>query len=221
MDKRALETAAQQLATAELVCRGMGIILRGAQKELAQLKPKSIFEGIEVKQQRQQLEQSVQTAQKDFDDSLAEVTELTEQVNAMRAQLPELSGRRYWWDVPFRPEETVELDAYCFDSGDYVETPPLHTGMEGNRSVLRPREQAMNYTMLSTRLTDPRFIPIHLDKKKLKLHLNDSMELRGALQHLLQLGAVRGHLLHEPGGGPLGDHLARVSSGRAVQTRRV
>lgn len=178
MDKQTLEAAAQQLATAELVCRGMGLIAQNTQKELAQFKPKSAFEGKEIKQKRQQLEAETLAAQENFDHSLTEVKELTEQVNSLRAQLPELAGKQYWWDVPFRPEETTEPDSYCFDDGVYMETAPLSTGMEGANSVLRHKVQHLNYTLLSSRLTDPAFIPLFLDKKKLKLHLNDTMELR-------------------------------------------
>ena len=103
---------------------------------------------------------------------------LTEQVNSIRAQLPELAAKQYWWDVPFRPEETTEPDAYCFDDGVYMETPPLYTDIEGATSVLRHKVQRLNYTLLSSKLTNPSVIPLFLDKKKLKLHLNDTMELR-------------------------------------------
>lgn len=178
MDKQTLEAAAQQLATAELVCRGMGLIAQNARKELAQFKPKSAFEGKEIKQKRQQLEEDVLTAQKNFDRSISEIKELTAQVNSIRAQLPELAGKQYWWDIPFRPEEFTEPDAYCFDNGIYLETEPLSTGMDGANSVLCHKAQKLNYTLLSSRLTNPHLIPLFVDKKKLKLHLNDTMELR-------------------------------------------
>ena len=178
MDKQTLEHAAQQLATAELVCRGMGITAQNAQAELARFKPKSVFEGKEVKRQRQYLELEAQSAQANFERARSEVNELTAQVNSLRAQLPELSGKRYWWDVPFRTEDAVEPDTYHFDDGEYVETPPLHIDVERGFSVLRPKTQRMSYAMLSMRLTDPGFVLLHLDKKKLKLHLNDEMELR-------------------------------------------
>lgn len=178
MDKQTLQAAAQQLATAELVCRGMGLIAQNAQKELAQFKPKSAFEGKEIKQQRQQLEEALQAAQKSFEHAVAEVEELTKQANSIRVQLPELAGKQYWWDVPFRTEEASEPDAYCFDDGFYMETEPLHTSVEGASSMLYHKKQGLNYTLLSSRLTDASFIPLFLDKKKLKLHLNDTMELR-------------------------------------------
>ena len=178
MDKQTLEAAAQQLATAELVCRGMGITAQNAQKALTQFAPKSAFEGKEVKRQRQYLEMEAQAAQANFQRARSEVDGLTAQVNSMRAQLPELAGKQYWWDVPFRSEEFAEPDSYRFDNGEYVETPPLHTDVEGGSSVLRPKTRRMSYAMLSSRLTDPDFVLLHLDKKKLKLHLNDEMELR-------------------------------------------
>lgn len=178
MDKQRLEAAAQQLATAELVCRGMGLIAQNAQKELAQFKPKSAFEGKEVKQKRQQLEADFLAAQHNFDHSAAEVKELTAQANSLRARLPELAAKRYWWDVTFRPEEATEPDAYCFDDGTYLETEPLTTGVEGGNSVLCHKAQKLNYTLLSSKLTNPHLIPLFVDKKKLKLHVNDAMELR-------------------------------------------
>lgn len=178
MDKKTLEDAAQQLATAELVCRGMGVILKNAQLELKQVPPKSTFEGKQVKQERQRLEEALQAARSNFDRSAAEVAELTDRVNGLRAQSEELSSKRYWWDVPFCPEEAAEPDAYCFDGGFYVETLPLKTGMEGAYSTLYHRSQTINYSLLSMRLTDGLFLPLFLDKKKLKLHLNDPMEAR-------------------------------------------
>ena len=92
MDKSTLEAAAQQLATAELVCRGMKIIAENAKKELEQFPKKSAFEKKSVKLERQQLEDSCEVATGNFERASHEVVELTEKVCSIRAQVADLSS---------------------------------------------------------------------------------------------------------------------------------
>lgn len=185
MDKKELEAVAEQLATSELVCRGMGLIAENTRKAYESYQPKSVFEG---KKEKRRLEAVWQDACAQYERSCAQVAELTKQLDSLRAQSEELATKRYWWDVPFRAEEADEPDAYSFSDGIYVETGKVKTALEGSSSVLRHEPVHINYTLLNMRLTDDRAFPLFLNKKQLRLHINDQMEIR----HLYNVMSVSG-----------------------------
>ena len=175
MIKKELEALAEQLATAELVCRGMFLTARNARKAFEEYHPSSIFEG---KQERRRLEAAYLDAQARYDQAAAQVKSLTEQADRLKAQSPELSEKRYWWDVPFSCEDPDEADTYCFDNGIYLEADQLRSRLDGAFSVLYQNAEKISYPKLSERLTDSRYLPLFLDKKKLRLHINSDMEIR-------------------------------------------
>lgn len=175
MDKKTLEAAAEKLASAELVCRSLYLIAEETRIQLQNHHPKSFFEG---KKEQRLLEKACQDANANYERSAAEVAELTRKLNTMRANSEELSAKRYWWDVPFRLQNPEEPDTCCFDGGIYVEQGDLRTEYQGTFSLLKPKIQCLNPTALLNYLSNSRLFTLFLDKKKLRLHINDEMQVK-------------------------------------------
>ena len=54
---------------------------------------------------RKAYEESDDVKSKAYEQSYSTVKKLTSQVNEIRASIPEVSAKRYWWDTPFSPEK--------------------------------------------------------------------------------------------------------------------
>lgn len=107
----------------------------------------------------------------------SEYEALLGKVNRLRSGIPELKGKRYWWDVPFREEGLLSGETACIADGIFSEQASLnetdcHPGMDAltGKTIKMPCSVAMEYR--ST------WKPLYLNKPELLAHLNDEIEWR-------------------------------------------
>lgn len=155
MNKSDLEQVAIRLALAEFYCKSLSGIVSEFKKES------------EDNQLRNKL-----------DVALRQVHELTFEANRIRSALPELSVKRYWWDVPFTISEPSFDDTFCFEDGIYVESDKICSVLKGIRWHIEPQTEYIDYHLLSSRMTDDNTVLFYLNKSKLLNNINSRFEKR-------------------------------------------
>ncbi len=126
---------------------------------------------------RKAYEESDDVKSKAYEQSYSTVKKLTSQVNEIRASIPELSVKRYWWDTPFSPEKR-EDEGFCLDQGAYYEYDFVRAKEDESGIILYQKSQIIDYGSLSTKLTLGSNILLFINKKQLRLHLNEKMVCR-------------------------------------------
>ncbi len=155
MDKSDLREVATKLASAEFLCKTLNKILSDAQ------------DGSDDKQIHKNLEAA-----------LVQVKELTLEANRIRLAIPELAGKRYWWDVPFTVQEPSFEDTFCFDDGIYIESDKIDCVFDERHWYVKPKKETVGYDLLSSQLTNRDTILFYLNRKELLNKINSCFEMR-------------------------------------------
>lgn len=113
-----------------------------------------------------------------FGKACDDVEEFTNHVKELQKQIPDMAEKQYWWNIPFSPEECEEYEGFCFEDGEYIESDSIRTKEEAGKIILFPKSITMDYGRLARDLTEGLYIPLFINKKKLRVHLNDSMVCR-------------------------------------------
>lgn len=158
MDKHDLKQAAQLLATAELKAR----LIYDREQSMEADDPR--LDG--VRSLRREL--------------VRQVEQHTGEVNRIRAAIPELAGKAYWWDIPFdvtRPDP--EEEGFSLPGGFYQE---VRFDPQAEYSLLDGDEQYRNagyllalYAGVGGRSS---YIPLYLSKKKFRAYYDRPLEVR-------------------------------------------
>lgn len=96
----------------------------------------------------------------------------------IRAQIPELSQKQYWWDIPFDIQDpmTEFEDAFVLGQAEFTEQPDFDT-VSSTKIVPTPRRMKGDET-LSYYLSRSVDAILYLDRKGFKSHLSDQMEVK-------------------------------------------
>lgn len=105
------------------------------------------------------------------------VSAARKKVDEIRSQIPELSGKQYWWDIPFdiRNPLTEFEDTFVFGQAGFTEQPEFELGV----AEIKPQIRRMRGDeILSLYLSHPVDPVLYMDRKGFKSHLSDQMEVR-------------------------------------------
>lgn len=105
-----------------------------------------------------------------------EYATLLQRVNMIRSNIPELAEKRYWWDVPFKAEDSSR-NVNSITNGIYSEQASL------NENDCFPGMNALVGNKIRTTCSDvinyrSSWKPLYLNKTEMRNHLNDKVELR-------------------------------------------
>lgn len=149
MNKELLKQAVMQLLEAEAVCRRLYAYHKSNEKGNA-----------------------------DFDKAYKDVILLANRVREIQQQIPELAEKRYWWDIPFSLEECDVPDGFSFEDGEYIESDSVYMEEEDGKKYLLKKSSVIDYSRMARDLTQGIYIPLFVNKKQLRLHINEPMVRR-------------------------------------------
>lgn len=160
MEKADLKAAAEALATCE-------VLLRQTYRQLVQSEGERPAGGGETARESVLLAQLKELRQKRVF--------LKEQADRIRAGIPKLAGKRYWWDIPFDETKPLLAGEYAPEN-IYSEQEPWEEVVSGGRLRLARKEMCLPGGCLLQYMGS--WIPLYLNKKEMAAHLSDEMELR-------------------------------------------
>lgn len=173
-DKETLEREAELLATLEVQCCLMSEEERQLSEALVTAKHKKTLDGgTSTKEVKRQLE----LVQKELSSLRGQIQAQTEKCKKIRAQIPEIQDKEYWWDVP--PERGV-WDGFSIPGGFFMESGLLET--EADEKSYRMVQDT--YTSAAVSLLEfyakreQSFIPLYFSKKKFRMMLNRPLKRR-------------------------------------------
>lgn len=173
-EKETLEHEAEMLATLEVQDCLMSEEERRLSEALVTAKHKKTLDGgVSTKEVKRQLE----LVQKELSSLRGQIQAQTEKCKQIRAQIPEIQDKEYWWDVP---PECGAWDGFSIPGGFFMESGLLET--EADEKSYRMVQDT--YTSAAVSLLDfyakreSSFIPLYFSKKKFRMMLNRPLKRR-------------------------------------------
>lgn len=172
MEKKDLREAAEGLASCEDILRQTYHQLQSPERSL---------------EEKQELQAQLQELR-------LKRIELKDRADRIRAVIPKLSEKRYWWDIPFDETKPLIQEEPAMADGIYTEQRDLEETCKGDTVTLAAKENRMPGSLWLE--LKSHWTPLYMDRKAFAVHLSDPMELRAiycAKSDIIR--AVTGHAL--------------------------
>lgn len=155
MEKKDLKDAAERLASCEAIMRQLFFKLQSP--KLCSMEERQHFE-----EQLRELR--------------LKRTEFKVRADEIRASIPKLSGKRYWWDVPFDETKPLLQEESLMAEAIYTEQGDLEQTLQGDRLVMEPKKSSMPGSLWLE--LKNQWVPLYMNRAEFAAHLSDPMELR-------------------------------------------